>query len=76
MSEPTTRLCRWGDVKAWMDELGVEMRIFEKLVDAGTIRRITLTAGGRGYYSVLQIRRVIVEPILAAEAGAPPSTLK
>lgn len=68
MSEPTTRLCRLGDVKAWLAELGVELRIFEKLVEAGTIRRITLTKGGRGYYSTVQIRRVIVEPILEAEA--------
>lgn len=67
MSAPTTRLCRLGDVKAWLDELGVELRIFEKLVEAGVIRRITLTQGGRGYYSVKQIHEVIVRPILEAE---------
>ena len=68
MTEPARpNLLRLAAVLSWITPLGVTKDEFDKLVEAGTITRIVLHPGGRGYYAREQVRAVIVEPLAAVE---------
>lgn len=65
---PTKPYLRRCDVNEWLEALGIDEKVFDKLVGAGTIERVTITEGGRGYYLREAIDQHIIQPFRAAEA--------
>ena len=64
---PAQPYLRRGEVLAWITGLGIEAKDFAKLVQAGTIERIVLHAGGRAYYLREAVERHLIAPFRAAE---------
>jgi hypothetical protein len=61
---------RRGDVARWIEPMGIDMKVFQKLVDAGKIQKIMLTERGRGYFLRDEIDQVIIKPFREAELRA------
>jgi len=74
MSAKLPRMLRRADAVALLAEYGVTEHEFDKLISAGTLTRITLRRGGRGYYVTAEIQRLVIDPVHAAESAHATST--
>ncbi len=66
---PATPFVRRGDAARWLEELGIDERELDRMIDAGVLRRIVFRDGGHGYLLRSEICEKIIAPLEAAEAA-------